>query len=75
MSNLEQTLSIIKPDAVERNLENEIKAMFELDTSDAVFKAFHDRIDNKCKDAIDACYGKFSELSTPILTQVNYSFP
>jgi nucleoside-diphosphate kinase len=29
MSNLEQTLSIIKPDAVERNLENEIKQMFE----------------------------------------------
>ena len=28
MSNLEQTLSIIKPDAVERNLENEIKVMF-----------------------------------------------
>ena len=28
MNNLEQTLSIIKPDAVERNLENEIKAMF-----------------------------------------------
>ena len=28
MSNLEQTLSIIKPDAVERNLDNEIKAMF-----------------------------------------------
>ena len=28
MSKLEQTLSIIKPDAVERNLENEIKAMF-----------------------------------------------
>ena len=27
MSNLEQTLSIIKPDAVERNLENEIKSM------------------------------------------------
>ena len=25
MSNLEQTLSIIKPDAVERNLENKIK--------------------------------------------------
>ena len=25
MSNNEQTLSIIKPDAVERNLENEIK--------------------------------------------------
>ena len=28
MSNLEQTLSIIKPDAVERNLENEIKNIF-----------------------------------------------
>jgi len=28
MSNIEQTLSIIKPDAVERNLEAEIKAMF-----------------------------------------------
>ena len=28
MSNMEKTLSIIKPDAVERNLENEIKEMF-----------------------------------------------
>ena len=28
MSNIEQTLSIIKPDAVERNLEIEIKQMF-----------------------------------------------
>ena len=28
MNNTEQTLSIIKPDAVERNLENEIKEMF-----------------------------------------------
>ena len=28
MSNIEQTLSIIKPDAVERNLDNEIKQMF-----------------------------------------------
>ena len=28
MNNLEQTLSIIKPDAVERNLESEIKQMF-----------------------------------------------
>ena len=28
MSNLEQTLSIIKPDAVERNLDGEIKEMF-----------------------------------------------
>ena len=29
MSNSEQTLSIIKPDAVERNLESEIKSFFE----------------------------------------------
>ena len=28
MNNIEQTLSIIKPDAVERNLDNEIKEMF-----------------------------------------------
>ena len=28
MNNVEQTLSIIKPDAVERGLENEIKEMF-----------------------------------------------
>ncbi len=28
MSNLEQTLSIIKPDAVERNIDSEIKDMF-----------------------------------------------
>tara|TARA_B100001540_G_scaffold69532_1_gene62616 strand:+ start:1477 stop:1887 length:411 start_codon:yes stop_codon:yes gene_type:complete len=28
MSDLQQTLSIIKPDAVERNLENEIKEIF-----------------------------------------------
>ena len=28
MSNLEKTLSIIKPDAVERNLDNEIREMF-----------------------------------------------
>jgi len=28
MSNTEQTLSIIKPDAVERNLDNKIKEMF-----------------------------------------------
>ena len=31
MSNTEQTLSIIKPDAVERNLDNEIKEMFKND--------------------------------------------
>ena len=28
MNNIEQTLSIIKPDAVERNLDNDIKQMF-----------------------------------------------
>ena len=29
MSNLEQTLSIIKPDAVERNLDEKIKIFFQ----------------------------------------------
>ena len=33
MSNTEQTLSIIKPDAVERNLDNEIKEMFKIKVS------------------------------------------
>ena len=28
MNNIEQTLSIIKPDAVERNLDGQIKEMF-----------------------------------------------
>ena len=31
MSNIEQTLSIIKPDAMERSLDGEIKSMFEKD--------------------------------------------
>ena len=31
MSNIEQTLSIIKPDAIERSLDGEIKLMFEKD--------------------------------------------
>ena len=39
MSNLEQTLSIIKPDAVERNLDNEIKGMF----TDKGFKIIKDK--------------------------------
>ena len=30
MSNIEQTLSIIKPDAVERNLQDQIKKEFEI---------------------------------------------
>ena len=39
MSNTEQTLSIIKPDAVERNLDNEIKVMF----TDKGFKIVKDK--------------------------------
>ena len=39
MSNFEQTLSIIKPDAVERNLEAEIKEMFQ----DKGFKIVKDK--------------------------------
>ena len=40
MSNIEQTLSIIKPDAVERNLENDIKKMF----FDKQFKIIKEKI-------------------------------
>jgi len=39
MSNIEQTLSIIKPDAVERNLDNKIKEMF----TDKGFKIVKDK--------------------------------
>ena len=39
MSNLEETLSIIKPDAVERNLDNKIKEMFK----DKGFKIVKDK--------------------------------
>ena len=39
MSNIEKTLSIIKPDAVERNLENEIKEIFR----DKGFKILKDK--------------------------------
>ena len=37
MSNLEQTLSIIKPDAVERNLQEEIKNMFKKNGFNLIF--------------------------------------
>ena len=36
MSNLEQTLSIIKPDAVERNLQDEIKNQFKLNNFEII---------------------------------------
>ena len=39
MNNIQQTLSIIKPDAVERNLENEIKEMFKKNG----FKILHEK--------------------------------
>ena len=39
MNNTEQTLSIIKPDAVERNLDNEIKEMFKKNG----FKIFNEK--------------------------------
>ena len=39
MSNIEKTLSIIKPDAVERNLDNQIKEMFIKN----VFKIFKEK--------------------------------
>ena len=38
MSNIEKTLSIIKPDAVERNLEDEIKKIF-IDNGFKIYKS------------------------------------
>jgi nucleoside diphosphate kinase len=39
MSNIEQTLSIIKPDAVERNLVDDIKNIFKkLDSGDTIIQ-------------------------------------
>ena len=43
MNNIEQTLSIIKPDAVERNLDNEIKGMFK----DNGFKIVNEKNPNR----------------------------
>jgi nucleoside-diphosphate kinase len=52
MSNTEQTLSIIKPDAVERNLENEIKEMF----INKGFKIIKDKKIHIAKDEAEQFY-------------------
>ena len=46
-----------------------LRLMFELDSDDADFCAFHDLVDDMCKDSLDACYGRFAELTTPIISQ------
>ena len=46
MSNTEQTLSIIKPDAVERNLDNEIKQLF-IKNGFNIFKEKKSRLKNQ----------------------------
>ena len=48
--------------------------MFELDSNDPAFSAFHDFVDDICKGALDSCYGRFAELTTPIITQVCYVY-
>ena len=53
MSNLEQTLSIIKPDAVERNLENEIKEMFK-HNGFSILKEIYDSNDHFDIDTLHA---------------------
>ena len=47
MNNIEQTLSIIKPDAVERNLDNEIKEMFK-NKGFYRFVYFHNALQRSC---------------------------
>ena len=65
MSNIEQTLSIIKPDAVERNLENEIKEMFKIKVLNFKRKKFKLK-NQKLKNFI-----KFMKLSHFIMIYVN----
>ena len=43
MSNKEQTLSIVKPDAVERNLQNEIKEEFKKNGFFKICRSFKSR--------------------------------
>ena len=52
MSNIEQTLSIIKPDAMERNLDSEIKSMFEKDD----FKILKEKKIQLTKDEAEQFY-------------------
>ena len=52
MSNTELTLSIIKPDAVERNLDNEIKEMF----TNKGFKIVKDKKIQIAKDEAEQFY-------------------
>ena len=56
MSNMEQTLSIIKPDAVERNLENEIKEIHKDFDKLRESDEFHDWADEQPKWVKDALY-------------------
>ena len=52
MNNIEQTLSIIKPDAMERNLDSEIKSMFEKDD----FKILKEKKIQLTKDEAEQFY-------------------
>ena len=52
MSSIEQTLSIIKPDAMERNLDSEIKSMFEKDD----FKILKEKKIQLTKDEAEQFY-------------------
>ena len=52
MSNIEQTLSIIKPDAMERSLDGEIKLMFEKDG----FKILKEKKIQLAKDEAEQFY-------------------
>ncbi len=52
MSNVEQTLSIIKPDAVERNLQEEIKNLFKNNN----FEIFKEKKIHISKDEAEKFY-------------------
>ena len=61
MSNTEKTLSIIKPDAVERNLDGEIKKIF----IDKGFKMI--AIQQKGKGKADAVFQAFEKATNDVL--------
>ena len=70
MNNIEQTLSIIKPDAVERNLIDEIKNIFtknKLKIKDS--KKIHINKDEAAELGLPNSIGSFEELFTQMKTE------
>ena len=61
---IEQTLSIIKPDAVERNLENKIKSFFEKNKMKILSKNFINNFKGKILNIHPSLLPKYKGLNT-----------